>query len=48
MPSFGGHIPEFQIWQLVAYVRSVGGLEPQPAQSPRADEMQARRAEEPK
>ena len=48
MPSFGGHIPEFQMWQLVSYVRSVGGLEPQPAAQPRADEMQARRAEEPK
>ena len=48
MPSYGGHIPEGQIWQLVMYVRAVGGLEPQPAASPRADEMQARRAEEPK
>jgi cytochrome c oxidase cbb3-type subunit 3 len=48
MPSYGGHIPEVQIWQLVTYVRSVGGLQPQPAVSPRADEMQARRAEEPK
>jgi cytochrome c oxidase cbb3-type subunit 3 len=25
MPSFGGHIPEEQIWQLVAYVRSLSG-----------------------
>ena len=48
MPSFGGHIPDFQVWQLVVYVRSLGGLEPQPALSPRTDEMQARRAEEPK
>jgi cytochrome c oxidase cbb3-type subunit 3 len=22
MPSFGGHIPEDQVWQIVAYVRS--------------------------
>jgi cytochrome c oxidase cbb3-type subunit III len=25
MPSFGGHIPEDQVWQIVAYVRSMGG-----------------------
>lgn len=48
MPSYGGHIPENQVWQLVTYVRSVGGLESQTAVSPRADEMQSRRAEEPK
>jgi cytochrome c oxidase cbb3-type subunit III len=26
MPAFGGKIPEQQVWQLVAYVRSLGGL----------------------
>jgi cytochrome c oxidase cbb3-type subunit III len=26
MPSFGGHIPEDQVWQIVAYVRSMSGL----------------------
>lgn len=25
MPSFGGHIPDDQVWRLVAYVRSMGG-----------------------
>jgi cytochrome c oxidase cbb3-type subunit III len=25
MPSFGGHIPDDQVWQLVAYVRSMSG-----------------------
>lgn len=25
MPSFGGHIPDDQVWKLVAYVRSMGG-----------------------
>jgi cytochrome c oxidase cbb3-type subunit III len=25
MPSFGGHIPEDQVWKIVAYVRSIGG-----------------------
>ena len=48
MPSFGGHLTNAQIWQLTTYVRALGGLEQQPAAQPRADEMQARRAEEPK
>jgi cytochrome c oxidase cbb3-type subunit 3 len=25
MPSFGGHIPEDQVWKIVAYVRSMSG-----------------------
>ena len=25
MPSFGGHVPEDQVWQLVAYIRSMSG-----------------------
>jgi cytochrome c oxidase cbb3-type subunit 3 len=25
MPSFGGHIPDDQVWQIVAYVRSMSG-----------------------
>jgi cytochrome c oxidase cbb3-type subunit 3 len=25
MPSFGGRIPESEVWQLVAYVRSLSG-----------------------
>lgn len=25
MPSFGGHVPEEQVWQLVAYIRSMSG-----------------------
>jgi cytochrome c oxidase cbb3-type subunit 3 len=25
MPSFGNHIPEDQVWQIVAYVRSMSG-----------------------
>lgn len=25
MPSFAGHVPEDQVWQLVAYVRSMSG-----------------------
>jgi cytochrome c oxidase cbb3-type subunit 3 len=48
MPSYGGHIPVYQIWQLTTYVRAVGGFEPQGAVSPRSDEMMSKRAEEPK
>ena len=48
MPSYGGHIPDNQIWELATYVRSLAGLESKPQRSPRSDEMQARRAEEPK
>ena len=47
MPSYGGHIPDDQVWQLVTYVRSLGGLEPKGATSPRTDEMYPKRAEEP-
>ena len=46
MPSWGGHIPDYQIWQLVTYVRSMANLEPQNATAPRAEEMQAKKAEE--
>ena len=37
MPAFGGHIPEDQVWQLVAYVRSVGGLVRRDAAPGRSD-----------
>ena len=48
MPSYGGHIPDDQIWKLTTYVRSLGGFEPKGTTAPRAEEMQARRSEEPK
>jgi cytochrome c oxidase cbb3-type subunit III len=48
MPSWCGHIPDNQIWQLVTYVRSVGGFEGKVASPSRSDEMQSKRAEEPK
>ncbi|PYR77994.1 MAG: cytochrome C [Acidobacteria bacterium] len=37
MPSFGGHIPTQQIWQLVAYVESMSGQVPQDAAPSRSD-----------
>jgi cytochrome c oxidase cbb3-type subunit III len=42
MPSFRNKIDERQVWQLVAYVRSMSGLVPAAARSSREDNMQAR------
>jgi cytochrome c oxidase cbb3-type subunit 3 len=39
MPAWQGRIPENQVWQLVAYVRSLSNLEPQAATPPRVDHM---------
>jgi cytochrome c oxidase cbb3-type subunit 3 len=42
MPSFRGRIPEAQVWQLVAYVRSMAGLVPKASRSSRNDSMAAK------
>ena len=39
MPSFKGRIPSDQAWQLVAYVRLLGGLSPKEIGSARSDEL---------
>ena len=39
MPSFGGHIPEDQEWQLVAYIRSMSGQLPKDVAPSRADAL---------
>lgn len=41
MPSFRGKIPEYQVWQLVAYVRSMSGLVSSAAAPSREDRMKA-------
>lgn len=41
MPAFGERIPEQQVWQLVAYVRSMSGLIPDDALPGRNDSLQA-------
>jgi cytochrome c oxidase cbb3-type subunit 3 len=47
MPAFRGRIPEPQVWQLVAYVRSLSGLQPNPpVASARPDHMQYYRQQE--
>ena len=54
MPSFAGRIPTTQVWQIVAYVRSLGALNSPNARSARSEGMMAyptsqvtRRAERP-
>jgi len=53
MPSFAGKIPDYQVWELVAYVRSLSGQLPSTIAPSRSDEMpvakseQARKAEHP-
>jgi len=41
MPTFGRRIPAYQIWYLVAYVRSLGGLADSSAAPGRSDHMKA-------
>jgi cytochrome c oxidase cbb3-type subunit 3 len=39
MPSFRNRIPEYQVWELVAYVRSMSGLLPSDVAPARPDDM---------
>lgn len=48
MPSYGGKIPEDQLWKITAYVRSMSGLAPKPASPGRSDHMVTRVAEQSK
>ena len=45
MPSFRGRIDNAQLWQLVAYVRSLSGLTPRDTWPARADHMQETRVQ---
>jgi cytochrome c oxidase cbb3-type subunit III len=40
MPTWGGRIPEYQIWQIVVYIRSLNNLEPKAATPVRADAIE--------
>jgi cytochrome c oxidase cbb3-type subunit 3 len=40
MPTWGGKIPEYQVWQIVTYVRSLNELEPKAATPVRTDSME--------
>jgi cytochrome c oxidase cbb3-type subunit III len=46
MPSFSGKIPEYQVWELVAYVRSMSGQLPSDVAPSRSDEMAVAKAEQ--
>ena len=46
MPSFRGRIPEYQVWQLVAYVRSMSGLLHKDVAPSRDDHIQAKKPEQ--
>ena len=45
MPSFRGKLPDYQIWQLAAYVRSLSGQVPKDAAPGRNDNMQVKEPE---
>ncbi|MFL6447330.1 MAG: c-type cytochrome [Bryobacteraceae bacterium] len=40
MPAWGDRIPEYQIWQIVAYVRSMNGQQPTSATPTRPDTIE--------
>jgi cytochrome c oxidase cbb3-type subunit 3 len=48
MPSFRGKIPDYQVWQLAAYVRSMSGQVPADAAPGRNDDMNATKPEQSK
>jgi cytochrome c oxidase cbb3-type subunit III len=45
MPAYGGRVPDAQLWQLVAYVRSMSGLVRKDARPGRSDHMHVRSSE---
>jgi cytochrome c oxidase cbb3-type subunit 3 len=45
MPSYRGKMPEYQVWQLVAFVRSMSGMVPKAAASGRTDDMFVKKPE---
>jgi cytochrome c oxidase cbb3-type subunit 3 len=45
MPAFGGKLPNYQIWQLAAYVRSLSGNVPKDAAPGRNDDMSVKEPE---
>ena len=45
MPSFHGKLPDYQVWQLAAYVRSLSGQVPKDAAPGRKDDMHVKEPE---
>ncbi len=46
MPSFRGKIPNYQVWELVAYVRALGGLQGKAVRTTRDDHMMYKESEQ--
>ncbi|HSU20156.1 MAG TPA: cytochrome c [Acidobacteriaceae bacterium] len=46
MPSFSGKLPDYQVWELVAYVRSLSGQLPSDIAPARSDTMAVAKAEQ--
>ena len=46
MPSFRNRIPEYQVWEIVAYVRSLSGLLPSDVAPSRSDELHVKPPEQ--
>jgi cytochrome c oxidase cbb3-type subunit 3 len=46
MPSFRQKIPDHQVWQLSAYVRSLSGQLPKDVSPTRSDDMNAHKSEQ--
>jgi cytochrome c oxidase cbb3-type subunit 3 len=46
MPSFANRIPDYQVWELVAYVRSMSGQLPSDVAPSRSDQMAVAKAEQ--
>jgi cytochrome c oxidase cbb3-type subunit 3 len=46
MPSYAGKIPDYQVWEIVAYVRSMSGQLPSDVAPSRSDEMPVAKAEQ--
>jgi cytochrome c oxidase cbb3-type subunit 3 len=45
MPTFGGRIPDYQVWQLAHYVRSMSGLQSRDPAPGRSDHMKNKQPE---
>jgi len=48
MPSFAGKLPDYQVWEITAYVRSMSGLVPKNTAPARTDHMQTKISEQSK
>jgi cytochrome c oxidase cbb3-type subunit 3 len=46
MPSFRGRIADYQVWEIVAYVRSMSGLLPPTVAPARPDHMSVKKPEQ--